>query len=147
MASGLKGQRRGEVMSVQASEKGFSCRQKMRCHCRLLRGEWHELTWLSVVPALRLDAGERKAAGVGPLTARVTSSTSLSLMGLGFLICGMDTPQPSPHWVWGGVMSISVRSSCRGAVERNPTKNHKVVGLIPALAQWVKDPALPWAVA
>ena len=24
----------------------------------------------------------------------------------------------------------------------NPTRNHEVVGLIPALAQWVNDPAL-----
>ena len=30
------------------------------------------------------------------------------------------------------------RSSRRGAVGTNPTRNHKVAGSIPGLAQWVK---------
>ena len=35
------------------------------------------------------------------------------------------------------------QSSWRGAEEVNPTRNHEVAGLIPGLAQWVKDQALP----
>ena len=28
----------------------------------------------------------------------------------------------------------------------NPTRNHEVAGSVPALARWVDDPVLPWAV-
>ena len=44
------------------------------------------------------------------------------------------------------IKKIKARSSRRGTVETNPTRNHEVSGSIPDLTQWVKDPELLWAV-
>ena len=50
---------------------------------------------------------------------------------------GLGRPQLSPLKLTG------LGSSHLGALEMNLTRNYEVVGLIPGLARWVKDPALP----
>ena len=47
---------------------------------------------------------------------------------------------------WSKIKIKIFRSSHHGAAETNLTRNYEVVGSIPGLAQWVKDPALPRAV-
>ena len=42
-----------------------------------------------------------------------------------------------------GSLKIQIWSSHRDAAEMNLTRSHEVLGLIPGLAQWVKDPVLP----
>ena len=43
-------------------------------------------------------------------------------------------------------IKLYMGSSHCGSAEMNPTSIHEDVGAIPGLAQWVKDPAFPWAV-
>ena len=38
----------------------------------------------------------------------------------------------------GAYFKTSLWSSCHGAAETNPTRNHEVLGSIPGLAQWIK---------
>ena len=39
-------------------------------------------------------------------------------------------------------IKIKGGGSCSGTAETNPTRNHEVVGSIPGLTQWVKNPML-----
>ena len=42
--------------------------------------------------------------------------------------------------------NLQLRSSHHGSAEMNLVSIHEYVGSIPGLSQWVKDPALLWAI-
>ena len=50
--------------------------------------------------------------------------------------------QELPYTKFVSYLKNIPQSSHHGTSEINPTKIHEVVGLIPGLAQWVKDPLL-----
>ena len=61
---------------------------------------------------------------------------------------GKDDLVILPSLIWNTAMTVikkgTKQSSHRGTAKTNPIRNYEVAGLIPGLAQWVKDPTLLW---
>ena len=77
------------------------------------------------------DSAARQAGG-GMLQA-LPESARHTAVGAGLLL--QEPNSGAQSW-----------SSCRGSAVRNLASIHETVGSVPDLAQWVKDPVLPWAV-
>ena len=62
----------------------------------------------------------------------------------GFLVPIPVSSPPTDEWQkQTNKQKKHIWSSCHGAVETNLTRTHQVASLIPDLAQWVRDRALP----
>ena len=85
------------------------------------------------------EAGMRKIPHAGSPGCRVLAPTHIVSRG------GPQSWSERISLVGHGGLEITVKSPGIGVAQwlTNPTKNHEVVGSIPVLAQWVKDPALP----
>ena len=81
--------------------------------------------------------------GVPAVVYQVKDTALLQLWCRSTLRLGFSPWPGNFHVLWVWLKKKKNRSSHPGAVETNPTRNHEVAGLIPGLAQCVKDPVLP----
>uniref|UniRef100_A0A4X1SIZ6 RING-type E3 ubiquitin transferase n=1 Tax=Sus scrofa TaxID=9823 RepID=A0A4X1SIZ6_PIG len=69
---------------------------------------------------------------------------SLNIRGKAAMLSTLPPPPPPPS----ALGEITIKNTFHGVPVvaqwlTNPTRNHEVVGLVPALVQWVDDPVLP----
>ena len=84
---------------------------------------------------------------IGQVFCKVFCSLGLSevytIIRLGLWIFGEKNLRGKLPFPSHCIKSVYYWSSCHGTVETNATRSHEVVGSIPSLIQWVKDPVLP----